>query len=113
MNRPLVTTVDGATVPAAVPAPPEPTMLIVFNEKSGAPQVVDIIAAKHAFVATETWKTVDEQERDAWVLVVTCETATPGEIYELIGSRLPDYIQARHYPPSRLTELRRSGERVS
>ncbi|MCW2972442.1 MAG: hypothetical protein JWN72_715 [Thermoleophilia bacterium] len=112
MNRPLVTTVDGTTVPAP-PAPPEPTMLIAFNEKSGAPQVVDIIAAKHAFVETEIWKTVDEQGRDAWVLVITCETATASEIFDLIGSRLPDYIQARHFPPSRLPELRRSGDRVS
>ncbi|MBC7461839.1 MAG: hypothetical protein H7287_10800 [Thermoleophilia bacterium] len=113
MNRPLVTTVDGAPAPAAEQAPPEPTMLIVFNEKSGASQVVDIIATKHAFVVTEIWKGLDENDREAWVLVVTCETASSSEVYDLIGKRLPDYIRARQYPPSRLAELRRTGERVS
>ena len=32
---------------------------------------------------------------------------------DLIGSRLPDYIQARRFPPSRMSVVRRTGTRMS
>ena len=109
----LVTTVDGGELLAgAPPAVPEPTLLVLFNEKSGPWQVVDIIAAKHAFVESETWETVDETGRAAWLLVLTCETATAQELFDLIGSRLPDYIQVRRFPASRLVDIRRAGKRI-
>lgn len=113
MQRPLVTTVDGAPIAPAAPVRPEPTLLILFNEKSGPPLVIDIIGAKHAFVETEIWTTTDETDRPAWLLVITCETATPSELFDLIGSRLPDYIQSRQFPLSRLADVRRTGTRLS
>jgi hypothetical protein len=109
-SRPLVTTIDDADEPEVVPA--GPTVIIIFNEKSGPTQVAEIIAAKHSFTETETWETEDESGRAAWLLVVTCETATAEQLFDLIGSRLPDYIQARRFPPSRLAAVRRSGTRL-
>jgi len=102
MHPPLVTPIDGAT----------PTVAVLFNEKSGPDQVTSIIGAKHAFVETEAWKTVDEEGRDAFLLVVTCETATADQLFDLIGSRLPDYIQARRFPLSKFDGIRTSGTRI-
>lgn len=110
---PLVTTIDEGSDPTAPRRAAGPTALILFNEKSGPTQVVDIIGGKHSFVETETWETTDEQDRPAWLLVVTCETATAEQLIELLGSRLPDYIQARRFPPSRLDHVRRTGNRIS
>lgn len=110
---PLVTTIDEGSDPTASPRGSGPTAMILFNERSGPTQVADIISAKHAFVETETWETTDEQDRAAWLLVVTCETATADQLIELIGSRLPDYIQARRFPPSRLPHVQRTGNRLS
>lgn len=112
MGRPLVTTIeddDGA----GARTPVGPTVVLTFNEKTGPTLVAEIIAARHAFVATEAWETVDEQGRTAWLLVATCETASADQLFELIGSRLPDYIQARRFPPSRLAEVQRTGTRVA
>lgn len=111
MSRPLVTTIDdGRDAPA--PAHAGPTVIILFNEKSGPWLVAEIIAAKHSFIVTEMWQTVDETDRTAFVLVVTCETATADQLFELIGSRLPDYIQARRFPRGRLDLVRRTGTRL-
>lgn len=107
MTRPLVTTVDGDPATGA-PRPADPTLLILFNDKAGPQQVVDIVASKHAFVETQTYDTRDERDRPAWLLVLTCETATATELFDMIGSRLPDYIQARRFPASRLPEIRRA-----
>jgi hypothetical protein len=82
-----------------------PTLAILFNEKSGPEQVVDIIVTKHAFVDFETFETDDEQGRSAFLLCVYCETATAVELFDMIGSRLPDYIQARKFPLGRLRKL--------
>ena len=112
MHAPLVTPIDDSSVPDARDAD-GPTVAIIFNEKSGPSQVAEIIAAKHAFIEFESWETHDEQDRAAFLLVVTCETATAEQLFELIGSRLPDYIQARRFPPSRLAQVRRSGTRMS
>ncbi|MCW2956635.1 MAG: hypothetical protein JWO69_1504 [Thermoleophilia bacterium] len=112
MSRPLVTTIDDGKGTDA-PRPAGPTVIILFNEKSGPSQVAEIIAAKHSFTETETWETHDETGRSAWLLVVTCETASADQLFELIGSRLPDYIQARRFPPSRLPQVRASGTRVA
>ena len=105
MNRPLVTPVDSAPEPA-------PPILIIFNDKAGPGQVVDLVSVKHAFIESEVWTTTDEQGRPAWLLALTCETATPEDLLELIGSRLPDYIQARRFPASRLAQVRAEGERL-
>jgi hypothetical protein len=109
MMRPLVTTVDGSPG-GVVPKPVGPTLLILFNDKAGPQQVVDIVASKHAFVESQTYDTIDEQQRPAWLLVLTCETATAAEHFDMIGSRLPDYIQARRFPASRLPEIRRAAQ---
>lgn len=111
---PLVTTIDEGPNPTVPPAPAGgPTVLIIFNEKSGPTQVAEIISNRHSFIQTETWETVDEQDRPAWVLTVECETATGDQLLDLIGSRLPDYIQARRFPPSRMEVVRRTGTRVA
>lgn len=110
---PLVTTIDEGSDPTAPRRGAGPTAMILFNERSGPTQVTDIIAAKHSFIETETWETTDEQDRPAWLLVITCETATAEQLIELIGSRLPDYIQARRFPPSRLPHVRRTGNQVA
>lgn len=115
---PLVTRIDDGPEPASRASasraadPNEPTIIILFNEKSGPGQVADIIGNKHAFIETETWETTDEQDRPAWVLVVRCETATADQLFDLIGSRLPDYIQPRRFPPSRMELVRRTGTKV-
>lgn len=101
MHPPLVTPID-----------PEPTVAVLFNDRGGPDQVTAIIAAKHAFVETEAWTTVDEEGRPAWLLLVTCETATADQLFDLIGSRLPDYIQARRFPLGRVPEVRSNGSRV-
>lgn len=90
----------------------QPTIIIIFNERSGPAQVADIIGLRHSFIEQEVWETADEQGRQAFLLAVTCETATADQLFELIGSRLPDYIQARRFPPSRLAEVRRTGTRI-
>ena len=109
---PLVTTIDDGPNPTASPRAAGPTVVILFNEKSGPSQVAEIIATKHSFIETEMWETVDEQERPAFLLLVQCETATAEQLLELVGSRLPDYIQARRFPPSRLDTVRRTGTRI-
>jgi hypothetical protein len=111
MHPPLVTTIDDGP-DASARRPGEPTVIILFNDRSGPSQVVEIITNKHSFIESETWETVDEQDRPAWVLLVTCETATADQLFELIGSRLPDYIQPRRFPPSRMSVVRRTGTRV-
>lgn len=111
MNRPLVTPVDGPDDPAgAAPAAP---VLILFNERSGPAQVIDLVAARHAFVDSAVWETTDEQGRPAWLLSLACETANADELHALIGSRLPDYIQARRFPPSRLAAVAAEGRQLS
>jgi hypothetical protein len=110
---PLVTTIDDGPEPVLPHhRADEPTVVIIFNEKSGPTQVAELISNKHSFIESETWETTDEQDRPAWVLVVTCETATAEQLFELIGSRLPDYIQARRFPPSRLDLVRRTGTKL-
>lgn len=111
MNRPLVTPVDGADEPAPVPA--ADPVLILFNERSGPAQVIELVAARHAFVESAVWQTSDEQGRPAWLLSLRCETANADELHVLIGSRLPDYIQARRFPPSRLAAVEAEGEQLS
>lgn len=112
MHPPLVTTIDEGPHAGSSRAA-GPTVIIIFNERSGPSQVAEIISTKHSFIDAETWETVDEQDRTAYLLVVTCETATADQLFELIGSRLPDYIQARRFPPSRMAHVRRTGTRVS
>lgn len=109
MNRPLVTPVDGADEPPSS-APATAPVLILFNERSGPAQVVELVAARHAFVESSVWQTSDEQGRPAWLLALTCETADADALLELVGSRLPDYIQARRFPPSRLAAVMAEGE---
>jgi hypothetical protein len=112
MNPPLVTTIDEGP-DASARRPGEPTIVILFNERTGPSQVAEIITTKHSFIETETWETVDETDRPAWVLMVTCETATADQLFDLIGSRLPDYIQPRRFPMSRMDVVRREGTRIS
>ena len=122
MNPPLVTTIEDGPHPGGGGGGrgdagggdqrASSSLLILFNERSGPAQVAEIIALKHAFADTEVWETVDELDRSAFLLVVNCETATADQLFELIGSRLPDYIQARRFPPSRMDEVRRRGTRV-
>lgn len=109
---PLVSTIDDGAGDTSERLA-APTVIILFNERSGPAQVAEIIANRHSFIETETWETVDEQDRAAWVLLVTCETATAEQLFELIGSRLPDYIQARRFPPSRMVHVRRTGTRIT
>jgi hypothetical protein len=97
MSSPLVTEVAA------------PTVSILFNDKAGPAQVADIVSRQHAFVEYEMYETKDESERSAWLLLVYCETASQQEIMQMIGSRLPDYIQPRVFPPSRVEAIRRSG----
>lgn len=81
------------------------TLAVIFNDAAGPQMVVDIIERVHSFIGYETVTTKDERGSTAWLLIVRCETATPGELFEMIGNRLPDYIRARHFPPSRLAQL--------
>jgi hypothetical protein len=113
MNPPLVTTIDDGPPQGGQRRPGEPTVIILFNERTGPNQVAEIISRSHAFVESETWETVDEQERPAFLLVLTCETATAEQLFDLIGSKLPDYIQARRFPPSRMAQVRQQGTRLS
>ena len=112
MNPPLVTTIDDGPPQGGQRRSSEPTIIILFNERTGPSQVADIISRSHAFVETETWETIDEQDRPAYLLVLTCETATADQLFDLIGSKLPDYIQARKFPPSRMAHVRQHGKRV-
>lgn len=90
-----------------MPAPnAEPTISILFNDRTAPSQVVDIIGRQHSFVEYEALETEDEQGSRAYLLLVFCETATANELMELIGNRLPDYVQARRFPPSRLSKVR-------
>lgn len=111
MDKPLVTQTAS---PAAAPARSRAEIIaILFNERSGPQLMSDIVDGKHAFVQYEAWETVDEQGRPAWLLLVGCETANADQILELVGSRLPDYIQARRFPPSLIPKVRASGKRLS
>ena len=113
--RPAAAQAQPHAHPAPAPQPPSvanPTIVILFNEKTGPGQVADLIGNKHAFTEMEIWETTDEQDRPAWLLIVACETATADQLFDLIGSRLPDYIQPRRFPPSRLAYVRQHGERV-
>lgn len=108
MGKPLVTTIDDPDAGR----PGQPTVLIIFNDRSGPGQVAEIIATRHSFTETEVWETDDEQGRAAWLLAITCETASAETLFELIGSRLPDYIQARRFPLGRLAYVRDTGVRI-
>lgn len=110
---PLVTTIDEGPNPTGSTRAAGPTVVIIFNEKSGPAQVAEIISNKHSFIETEMWETVDEQDRPAFLLTVMCETATAEQLLDLVGSRLPDYIQARRFPPSRMELVRRTGTRIT
>lgn len=93
MSSQLVTPID------------EPTLCMIFNERKGAELVAEAIERQHAFVEFEAFDTTDEQGRSAVLLLIRCETATAQELFELIGHRLPDYIQARWFPPSRVASV--------
>ena len=72
---PLVTTIDDGPNPTTPPTRAAgPNVIIIFNEKSGPAQVAEIISNRHSFIVTETWETVDEQDRPAWLLTVDCES---------------------------------------
>lgn len=98
--------------PISEPAGPEPTLAIIFNERSAPDQVADIVSRVHAFVEFEQIETVDEDGRPAYVLVITCETATADDLYSLLGHRLPDYVQARRFPPSRIPAARAAADSI-
>jgi hypothetical protein len=85
-----------------------PTVAIIFNERSGPDQVAEIIARQHAFTEFETYEVADEIGRPAYLLLAYCETGTANELFDMIGHRLPDYIQARKFPPSRVEDVRRA-----
>ena len=87
-------------------ADPQPTLAIIFNERSAPDQVADLISRGHAFVGFESFETVDEEGRAAFLLVVFCETSSADDLFDLIGSRLPDYIQSRRFPNSRIPAVR-------
>lgn len=108
MKRPLVTRIDQDSEKQK-----NDPILVIFNEHSGPGQVIDLVNVKHAFIEYEVWKHQDEQGRPAWILILTCETATAEEVLDLVGSRLPDYIQVRRFPLSRLSLVRSSGELVT
>lgn len=108
MDRPFITPLD----PISADLPPSEDLLVLFNDRAGATQMRDLVLVRHAFVTFETWETVDEQERRAFLLLVRCETADAEELMGLVTGRLPDYIQVRRFPPSRLDDVRRSGTRV-
>ena len=80
----------------------EPTLAMLFNEHSAPGQVADIISRAHAFVEFEAYDTEDETGRHAYLLLVYCETASPDQLFDMIGSRLPDYVLARKFPMSRV-----------
>ncbi|MCW2923894.1 MAG: hypothetical protein JWM98_1298 [Thermoleophilia bacterium] len=108
-SRSLVTPIE----PEPDPPRPEPTLLVLFNDRQGPAQVTDIVSVRHSFVETEVWETTDEGGRPAWLLAMWCETATAEGLFDLVGSRLPDYIQARRFPPSRLARVREDGTQVA
>lgn len=81
-------------------------VIIIFNDRGGPTLVQEIVERMHAFCSFEVLETSDELGNMAWVQVIGCETATPDQLFELIGNRLPDYIRARRFPPSRLAALR-------
>jgi hypothetical protein len=113
MTPPLVTTIDDGPSKGGGRRPAEPTVIILFNERTGPTLVIELIARSHSFVESETWETVDEQERPAYLLLVRCATATADQLFDLLGSPQPDYIQARRFPPSRMEDVRRSGKRLT
>lgn len=86
-------------------AKPDPTIAILFNDASAPDQVKEIVERQHAFVGFETFETDDEHGNLAYLLLVHCETATANELFDMIGNRLPDYVQARKFPLSRLRTL--------
>lgn len=111
MAVPLVTRIPRDDADDGAVDPP-PTVAILFNEKSGPEQVAELVMVRHAFCEFEVWGTEDEHGREAWLLAVWCETAGAEELVEMIGSRLPDYIQARRFPLSRIVKVRASGSRI-
>jgi hypothetical protein len=113
MQRPLVTPRDDSGPDNGGVSVDTPTIAIIFNEKSGPGQVIEIIAGKHAFAEHEVWETSDEAGRFAWLLIVWCETASADQLFDLIGSRLPDYIQPRRFPPSRITVTKQHGQQLA
>jgi hypothetical protein len=98
-----------ARVSLVTPTHREPTLAIIFNERSGPEQVADIINRGHAFVDYEVYDTPDEQGRAAFLLLIYCETATADDLFALIGNKLPDYILARRFPVSRVSSIRGTG----
>ncbi len=82
-----------------------PTIALIFNDRSAAGQVQELIERDHAFARYESIEAEDEQGRAAWVLAIWCETATANQIYDSVVPRLPDYIRARWFPPTRVREL--------
>lgn len=85
---------------------PAKYMAVIFNDRTGPAMVQEIIERVHSFCKYDMYDTVDENGRSAWLLIVECETATPDQLYALIGQNLPDYIRARRFPPTRLEQLR-------
>lgn len=111
MTVPLVTPTGGDDLDGRS-ATNEP-IAILFNDRAGPGLVADIILLKHAFVAFEVYETVDEQGRSAFLLLIDCETANAEQLLELVGSRLPDYIQSRRFPPSRVDAVKSTGTRLA
>lgn len=113
MVPPLVTQIDDGNARGGPGAQQRELTAIIFNERSGPGQVAEIINVKHAFVQFEVYELPDEQGRPAFLLIVDCETATAEQLLELVGSRLPDYIQARRFPPSRIESVRRTATKLA
>lgn len=83
----------------------DPTVAIVFNDRAAPDQVQEIVERQHAFCGFESYETEDESGNPAFLLLIYCETATANELFDMIGTRLPDYIQARKFPMSRVRAL--------
>lgn len=77
-----------------------PTIALLFNDRKGPELMREHVEREHAFCRFATWQDVDEEGRSAYVFAVWSETASAEEIWGYTP-RLPDYLRARKYPPTR------------
>lgn len=81
-----------------------PVLAVLFNDRKGAELLREHVAREHSFCRFETFQTQDEEGRNVVVFAIWTETATAADLWSYCA-RLPDYILARRFPPTRIELL--------
>jgi hypothetical protein len=84
-----------------------PVLAVLFNDRKGAELLREHVAREHSFCRFELFQTQDEEGRNVVVFAIWTETASASDLWAYCA-RLPDYILARRFPPTRVELLQQA-----